>query len=45
MTVRWQVNLKMNCAMATRNDQLADSVFGMPFLASARHWLTFVQAA
>jgi hypothetical protein len=36
MKLQWQVNLKINCAIATRNDQLADSFLGMLFLASAR---------
>jgi transposase len=38
-------HLKINRAIATRYDQLADSFLGMLFLASARYWLKFVHAA
>ena len=38
-------HLKVNRAIATRYDQLADSFLGMLFLASARYWLKFVHAA
>lgn len=37
--------LKINRAIATRYDQLADSSLGILFLASARYWLKFVRAA
>ena len=38
-------HLKINRAIATRYDQLAESFLGMLFLASARYWLKFVHAA
>lgn len=38
-------HLKINRAIATRYDQLADSFLGMLFLASVRYWLKFVHAA
>jgi transposase len=38
-------HLKINRAIATRYDQLADSFLGMLFIASARYWIKFVQAA
>ena len=38
-------HLKINRAIATRYDQLADSFLGMLFLASARYWLKYVHAA
>jgi transposase len=38
-------HLKINRAIATRYDQLADSFLGMLFLASARYWIKFVHAA
>jgi transposase len=38
-------HLKINRAIATRYDQLADSFLGMLYLASARYWLKFVHAA
>ena len=38
-------HLKINRAIATRYDQLADSLLAMLFLASARYWLKFVHAA
>ncbi|MFZ3034597.1 MAG: IS5 family transposase [Parvibaculum sp.] len=37
--------LKINRAIATRYDQLAETFLGMLFLASARYWLKFVHAA
>lgn len=37
-------HLKINLAIATRYDQLADSFLGMLYLASARHWIKFVHA-
>jgi transposase len=38
-------HLKINRAVATRYDQLADSFLGMLFIASARYWIKFVHAA
>jgi transposase len=38
-------HLKINRAIATRYDQLADSFLGMLCLASARYWIKFVHAA
>jgi len=38
-------HLKINHAIATRYDQLAESFLGILFLASARYWLKFVHAA
>lgn len=38
-------HLKINRAIATRYDQLAESFLGMLFLASARYWIKFVHAA
>ncbi len=38
-------HLKINRAVATRNDQLASSFRGMVHLATARYWLKFVHAA
>jgi len=38
-------HLKINRAIATRYDQLADSFLGMLSLASARYWLKFVHVA
>ena len=38
-------HLKINRAIATRYDQLAETFLGMLFLASARYWLKFVHAA
>ena len=38
-------HLKINRAIATRYDQLADSFLGMLFIASARYWIKFVHAA
>ncbi len=38
-------HLKINRAIATRYDQLAESFLGMLYLASARYWLKFVHAA
>lgn len=35
-------HLKINCAIATRYDQLANSFLG---IATARYWLKFVRAA
>ncbi len=37
--------LKINRAIATRYDQLADSFLGMVHIATARYWLKFVHAA
>ena len=37
-------HLKINRAVATRYDQLANSFLGMVHLASARYWLKFVHA-
>lgn len=37
-------HLKINRAIATRYDQLADSFLGMLCLASARYWIKFVHA-
>lgn len=37
--------LKVNRAIATRYDQLANSFLGMVHLATARYWLKFVHAA
>lgn len=39
------VQLKINRAIATRYDQLANSFLGMVHLAVARYWLKFVHAA
>ena len=38
-------HLKINRAIATRYDQLAESLLGMLFIASARYWIKFVHAA
>jgi transposase len=38
-------HLKINRAIATRYDQLAETFLGMLYLASARYWLKFVHAA
>jgi transposase len=38
-------HLKINRAIATRYDQLADSFLSMLYLASARYWIKFVHAA
>lgn len=38
-------HLKINRAIATRYDQLANSFLGMVHLATARYWLEFVHAA
>jgi transposase len=37
--------LKINGAIATRYDQLAESFLGMVQIAAARYWLKFVHAA
>lgn len=37
--------LKINRAIATRYDQLADSFMSMVHIATARYWLKFVHAA
>ena len=37
--------LKINRAIATRYDQLAESFLGMVHIAAARYWLKFVHAA
>ena len=38
-------HLKINRAIATRYDQLAETFLGMVYIASARYWLKFVHAA
>lgn len=38
-------HLKINRAIATRYDQLAESFLSMLFIASARYWIKFVHAA
>ena len=38
-------HLKINRAIATRYDQLAESFLGMLCIASARYWLKFVHVA
>ena len=38
-------HLKINRAIATRYDQLAETFLGMVNIASARYWLKFVHAA
>ena len=38
-------HLKINRAIATRYDQLADSFFGMLYIATTRYWIKFVHAA
>ena len=38
-------HLKINRAIATRYDQLANSFLGMVHLGTARYWLKFVHAA
>jgi transposase len=38
-------HLKINRAIATRYDQLANSFLGMVYLATARYWLNFIHAA
>ena len=38
-------HLKINRAIATRYDQLADSFLGMLHIATARYWIKFVHAA
>ena len=38
-------HLKINRAIATRYDQLADSFLGMLYLAATRYWMKFVHAA
>jgi transposase len=38
-------HLKINRAIATRYDQLADSFLGMRYIATARYWSKFVHAA
>ena len=38
-------HLKINRAIATRYDQLANSFLGMVHLATARYWLKYVHAA
>lgn len=37
--------LRINCAIGTRYDQLANSFLGMVHIATARYWLKFVHAA
>lgn len=38
-------HLKINRAIATRYDQLADSFLGMLYVATARYWIKFVHVA
>jgi len=38
-------HLKINRAIATRYDQLADSFLAMLYIATARYWIKFVHAA
>jgi transposase len=38
-------HLKINRAIATRYDQLADSFLGMLYIATAHYWIKFVHAA
>lgn len=38
-------HLKINPAIATRYDQLANSFFGMVHIATTRYWLKFVHTA
>lgn len=38
-------HLKINRAVATRYDQLADSFLGMLYIATARYWIKSVHAA
>ena len=38
-------HLKINRAIATRYDKLAESFLGMLYLAAARYWLKFVHTA
>jgi transposase len=38
-------HLKINRAVATRYDQLAETYLGMLYLAAARYWIKFVHAA
>ena len=38
-------HLKINRAIATRYDQLAETFLGMLNLAAARYWIKFVHAA
>ena len=38
-------HLKINRAIATRYDQLANSFIGMVHIATTRYWLKFVHAA
>jgi transposase len=38
-------HLKINRAVATRYDQLAETFLGMLYLAAARYWIKFVHAA
>nr|WP_323133392.1 IS5 family transposase [Sphingobium soli] len=44
-TERMFGQLKINRAIATRYDQLANSFLGMVHIATARYWLKFVHAA
>lgn len=37
--------LKINRAIATRYDQLAETFMGVVHIATARYWLKFVHAA
>jgi transposase len=37
-------HLKINRAIATRHDQLADSFLGMLYLAAAHYWIKFLHA-
>lgn len=38
-------HLKVNRAIATRCDQLAETFLSMVYIASTRYWLKFVRAA
>jgi transposase len=38
-------HLKINRAVATRYDQLAETFLGMLYLAAARYWIKFVHTA
>jgi transposase len=43
--VRMFEHLKINRAIATHHDQLANSFLGMVHLATARYWFKFAHAA
>jgi hypothetical protein len=38
-------HLRINRAITTRYDQLAESFFDNPYIATARYWIKFVHAA